>query len=549
MHPAATSSRPEASGVLAAHARLVGALCEPGCYPHAVSRIEVIETHISTVLLTGELAYKIKKPVDLGFLDFTTLARRRRCCEDEVRLNRRTAPGIYLDVVPIGGTLEHPAVGSGSPAIEYAVRMRQFAPGSTLDALLRRGALAPAQVDELASAVAAFHARIAVASPETPYGSPERVWAAALDNFRQIAAHGGDTAELARLQTWSEAEFAGLRGLVEERRRNGFVRECHGDLHLRNVALIDGRPVPFDCIEFSDALRWVDVISEVAFSVMDLLEHGERALAFRFLNGYLEASGDYAGVTLLRFYLVYRALVRAKIAAIRAGQPGLQREARMQSRDELMHYVRLAVTLTERGGASLLITSGVSGSGKTTVARALAESLGAIRLRSDVERKRLHGLAATARTGAGIGIGLYGPAASAATYGRLAELARVLLPSGFPVIVDAAFLRRAERNALRDVAREAGAQFLIVACDAPPAVLRNRILARGAAGRDASDATLAVLERQIAIRDPLAPQELADTVQFDTSLAERQIAAIARVKSRLAVTPFALPPAPEVLAP
>ena len=534
MHPAAASSRPDASAPLARHARLVGALCEPGCYPHSVSRIEVIETHISTVLLTGEFGYKIKKPVDLGFLDFTTLERRRRCCEDEVRLNRRTAPGIYLDVVPIGGTLEHPLVGSGGPAIEHAVRMRQFAPDATLDALLRRGALAPAHVDELASSVAAFHARIAVASPETPHGSPERVWAAALDNFRQIAAHGGDTAELARLRTWSEAEFAGLRGLLEERRRGGFVRECHGDLHLRNVALIDGRPVPFDCIEFSDALRWIDVISEVAFSVMDLLEHCEQALAFRFLNGYLEGTGDYAGVALLRFYLVYRALVRAKIAAIRAGQADLQSEARMQARDELEQYVRLAGTLTERGGASLLITSGVSGSGKTTVARTLAASLGAIHLRSDLERKRLHGLAATARTSAAVGAGLYAPAASTATYGRLAELARALLPSGFPVIVDAAFLRRAERDALREVAREAGAQFLIVACDAPPGVLRERVRVRERAGQDASEATVAVLERQIETREALVPEELAETVACDTSQAAHCAASLAEIRERLA---------------
>jgi uncharacterized protein len=506
---------------LAAHARLVGALCEPGCYPHAVSRIEVIETHISTVLLTGEFAYKIKKPVDLGFLDFTTLERRRRCCEGEVRLNRRTAPGIYLDVMPIGGTPEHPAVGSGGPAIEYAVRMRQFAPDATLDALLRRGALTPAHVDELASAVAAFHARIAVASPETPHGAPERVWAAVLDNFRQIAAQAGETAELARLRTWSEAEFAGLRGLLEERRRGGFVRECHGDLHLRNVALIDGRPVPFDCIEFSDALRWIDVISEAAFTVMDLLAHGERGLAFRFLNGYLEATGDYAGTKLLRFYLVYRALVRAKIAAIRAGQPDLQREARTQSRDEITQYLRLATTLGERGRASVIITSGVSGAGKTTVARALAESLGAIRLRSDVERKRLHGLAATARTGAGISAGLYGARANVATYGHLAGLAGAILPSGFPVIVDAAFLRRAERDTVRDVAREAGAQFLIVACDAPPAVLRERVLVRERSGQDASEATVAVLEHQIETREPFAPQELADTIACDTSAPAR----------------------------
>jgi hypothetical protein len=515
------------ASAIVAHARLVAALRSPRCFAHPAGRIETIETHISTVVLAGKFAYKIKKPVDLGFADFSTLQKRRRACEAEVRLNRRTAPGIYLGVVPVTGSRQRPAFGGEGRTIEYAVRMRRFPAGRTLYALQRRGVLTLAHVEALAATVAAFHSRIAVAGRGGRFGSPARIRKEALDNFRQIGAVTRDRTvlrTLERLRAWTDTEFAKLRPLLEKRRTGGYVRECHGDLHLGNVTLIDGRPVPFDCIEFNAALRWIDVISEAAFTVMDLLAHGERALGFHFLNTYLEATGDYEGVEVLRFYLVYRALVRAKIAAIRA------------RRAELKRYLSVATTLAEETREGLVILYGLSGSGKTTFARSLGGSLGAIRLRSDVERKRLHGLAAQARSGSKVGAGLYAAQATAATYQRLAELAGALLPSGFPVIVDAAFLRRSYRDLFRKLARSAGARFVIAACEAPLAELRRRVRSSERTSRDASEATLAVLERQIATREALTPAVRAAAVVCETADARRQAAALAQIELRLGLS-------------
>jgi aminoglycoside phosphotransferase family enzyme/predicted kinase len=504
----------------AEHARLIEGLCATRTFAHPVLRVETIETHISTVLLAGEFAYKLKKPVDLGFVDFTTLEKRRQSCEDEVRLNRRTAPQLYLGVVPITGSFERPVVGGDGEPIEYAVHMRRFASEATFDKV----ALVPEQVDALAALVAAFHRSVPVADPASGYGAPAVINEAALDNFRQTLPHVKDRAgldALARLQAWTEAESARLAPALEERRRRGFVRECHGDLHLGNVALIDGNPVAFDCIEFSAQLRWIDVLSEVAFTMMDLLAHGERALGFRFLNAYLEETGDYEGIALLRFYLVYRALVRAKIAALQQRQSTLER------------YLRLAETLAAPAHKGLAITCGLSGSGKTTLARTLASMLGAVHIRSDVERKRLHGIAPHSSAAAGSGAGIYAPQASAATYERLAQLARSILASGHPAVVDATFLRRAERRVFRELARRAGARFVIVRCEAPLGALQARLLAR-AGMRDASDATPAVLERQLAIREGFAPAEAEAGVTCDTLERTSVARTLTEVETRLA---------------
>lgn len=518
------------------HATLVAALRSPGRFPHRVSRVEVVETHISSVVLTGDYAYKIKKPVSLGFLDFGSLEARRRCCEGELRLNRRTAPGLYLDVVAISGTPENPVLAGAGPAIEYAVRMRQFAPQDTLDCVLRRRALAAPCIDSLAATIAAFHGRIALAAPESPFGDPVAIRAAALDNFAHIERlipPPQVRSPLAELRQRTETGFAQAQPAFASRRAGGFVRECHGDLHLGNVALVDGQPVPFDCIEFNDAFRWIDVMSEVAFMVMDLVDHRERAFAFRFLNRYLEATGDYAGIAVLRFYLVYRAMVRAKIALIRARQPDHSAEVSQQSLEAFDEYLRFAAMLARGAAPALILTCGLSGSGKTSAAQLALESVGAVRLRSDVERKRLHGLGAGARTGSPPNAGLYTPQSTRATYERMADLARAMLPAGFPVIADATFLHRAERRIFRDVARAAGAQFLILACEAPPAVLEQRIVARARNGADPSEATREVLKMQIAGRDPLDADERAAAIFCDTADASQLAAALAELQSVL----------------
>ena len=498
--------------------RLLTALTEPQRYGRGVKQVELLQTHISCVLLAGDYAYKIKKPVNLGFLDFSTLEARRRYCEEELRLNRRTAPRLYLDVLAIGGSETAPVIGAGGPAIEYALRMRRFDQEDLLDAIARRGALLPQHIDALARGLAAFHANIERAGAGDAHGSPQRILAPALQNFAQmlpLISAKPDVALLARLRDWSEQEHAALASVFEARKREGWVRECHGDLHLGNIALLEGVPTPFDGIEFNADFRWIDVMNEIAFLVMDLLDHRLPRLAFRFLNAYLERSGDHAGLRVLRYYLVYRALVRAKVSCLRAHQAGVAAQEKREVEHEYRRHLQLAERLATPAHPALLVMHGLSGSGKTTIAQSLLEALGAVRLRSDLERKRLYGLEALARSGSGLDAGLYAPEASARTYARLAELARAVLDAGFPVIVDAAFLRRSERARFAALAHDAGASFLIASCEAAPATLRARVASRARDALDASEAGLAVLEHQFASAEPLATEELAYAMQLD----------------------------------
>ncbi len=496
---------------------LIAALQNPALYDHPVERFEVVETHISWVLLTGPYAYKIKKPVDLGFLDFSTLEKRRFFCGEELRLNRRLAPDLYLDVVAITGSAESPRLGGEGPAIEYAVKMRQFPHEAQLDRVLARGELGTGHIDALAREIAAFHGRVAVAGENTPFGTPERIAQPVHDNFKTIREQSADQADFQKisdLDAWSEAAHAALTDVFRERKGGGFIRECHGDLHLANIAWVDGRAVIFDCIEFSEGLRWIDVMSEAAFLTMDLDDRGAPELSRRWLTGYLELTGDYAGLRVLRFYQVYRALVRAKVACIRMGQAGAGDRERLER--EYRGYVDLAGRYTRPAPPALAIMHGLSGSGKTALAQALVEAWGAVRVRSDVERKRLHGLAPDARTASGLDTGLYAPEAGERTYRRLADLARTALEAGRSVIVDAACLKRAQRAALREAAARTRAPFVILDVRAPEAVLRARISARAREGRDASEADLVVLDRQIATAEPLGPDERSAVVAVDT---------------------------------
>lgn len=482
-----------------------------GYFPQR-SRIE--ETHISWVLLTGCDAYKIKKALDLGFLDFSTLKKRHFYCTEELRLNRRLAPDLYLDVVAIGGSPEVPVPG-GEPAIEYAVHMRRFPRSAMMDRLLADGHITAAHIDQLAATIAEFHAALPPAAADSAFGSPAAIQNAVLENFAQLAPLLGTPADLKMLEQVREAsarEFAACEPLFRQRKASGCVRECHGDLHLGNIVLLDDTPVPFDGIEFSATLRWIDTISEIAFTVMDLMQRGQPQLAWRFLNAYLQNSGDYSGVSVLRFYLAYRAMVRAKVAAIRADQ-----EDPAQAQHELnacRGYLELARDCLTRRRPALIITHGLPGCGKSTFAQLALERLGAIRIRSDVERKRLFGLAALADSRSQTGGGIYSEEATRRTYARLHELARGLIEAGFPVIVDAAFLRHAEREHFRALANEMGAPFIIASVQTDETVLKERLMQRSSRGNDASEAGISVMQKLQLAQEPLHDQELSAAVTF-----------------------------------
>ncbi|AOW12692.1 hypothetical protein LPB72_16880 [Hydrogenophaga crassostreae] len=505
---------------------LITALLNPVHYPHAVDQVDLVVTHGAWVLLAGEFAYKIKKPVRFPFMDFSTLALRQRACETEIRVNRRFQTHdqpdtqLYMGVIPVLGTPEAPRWGEAHPAnaskaIEFAVQMRRFNETERVDHLCERGELTPAHIASLARRMVKFQSRAAVADGTQPWSHPAAAMRWPRENFNQLRALLTAPADLAlvrALSEWTEQLFVAIEPLLARRRQKGRVREGHGDLHLANMVVINGEVLPFDGIEFNDELRWTDVASDIAFAWMDLLNHRRPGLANALLSDWLDDSGDVSAPTVWSFFASYRAGVRAKIAAIRLDQlggPGASPEADA-SLAEARRYLALAQDIAYPPPPQLVITHGLSGSGKTWASSQWlqAETSGrAIRLRSDVERKRLHGVSALAPSGSGLNAGLYTPQAHTDTYASLLSRARMLLNDGWSVLVDAAFLRRSERDAFAALAMAADCPFHILAPEAPIDVLRARITARQATGTDASEATVAVLEQQLGWLEPLAPEE------------------------------------------
>lgn len=496
-------------------------LLSPECFPHPADSVELVETHISWVLLAGDYAYKLKKPVDLGFLDFSTLDRRAHFCAEELRINRRLAPELYLDVVTLRRAGDRYRFGGDGELVEYAVRMRRFRQDQQLDRCLQRGDLDVADVDEIASLIGAFHESAPAAAPDSEWGTPAVVAAPAMENFVQLGplltqTSGGEAVR--HLQQWTEDRLPVFSPAFARRRGENRVRECHGDLHLRNMARVGGRIVAFDAIEFDPALRWIDVMSDSAFLIMDLESRGRQDLAWRFLNGWLHFTGDFGGLEVLQWYLVYRHMVRAKVDAIRIDQGGLEQDEAKRLRERIDSHLSLALRLTQPPTPVLLVTCGVSGSGKSWLAERLAQRLPAVWLRSDVERKRLFGMSPTERPSGERAKALYGPAATRKTYALLAEMADTVLGHGYSVIADATYLQREDRNTILEVAARQKVPALILACDAPDTVLRARVEQRQQADRDASDAGTAVLDLQLRQREALTALEPVLTVRTDGRL-------------------------------
>ncbi len=492
---------------------LIKALSKAGAYEHEITAVSIVETHISWVLLTGKYAYKIKKPVNFGFLDFSTLEKRRFFCYEELRLNRRLVADLYIDVVPITGKPDHPKMGGAGEAIEYAVKMIQFPAGLTLSERAERGQLGSDEIDQIIGIIADFHETVAKADENSPYGDSECIKHWFLENFdhiRPLLIDDKHKLQLQEIQTWGNDEWNNRAGLMQLRKRQGHVRECHGDLHLSNMTLINGKVTLFDCIEFNPKLRWIDVVSEVAFLVIDLLHFGYDCYAYRLLNYYLQCTGDYQGMALLRYYLVYRALVCAKVSLLRHVQ---QSTVFGQACLKYVEYANLAERFTQVGQVALIITHGYSGSGKSTMAGLLAEKIGAVQIRSDIERKRLFGYRAQEHTDSGLDSGLYTQEAGRKTYLRLAGCAKAVIEAGFPAIVDAAFLKTEQRDQFRQLADECGVQFLIVDFQASDEELCRRIRQRQ---NDVSEATIDVLRHQQQSAQPLSAGEQAYVITINT---------------------------------
>jgi len=496
-------------------------MLNPMVYDHTVGSIELIETHISWVILTGEFAYKIKKPVNFGFLDFSTLQKRRKCCELEIHLNRRLAPDIYLDVVAITGTSNRPRVVAVGEAFEYAVKMKQFPQTALLDYMQENGELTFQHMDALARMVADFHQQVEVASEFVEYGNKSCLYHPVEENFLQIGEHL-DTepyeTNLLELMQWSRLEFEKRESIFVQRKHDGYVRECHGDMHLRNLIWLNNRPAAFDCIEFNPQLSWIDVMSEVAFLVMDLQSRQQYGLAQRFLNQYLEATGDYAGLVVLPFYLCYRALVRAKVDSLRLSQQDITEIEKEQFHAEFESYLQLATAYTHSSKPKLIIMFGLSASGKSTVSQQITDVMKVIRIRSDVERKRFFDMPLSVGASheidkSALDTGVYSEQASQLTYAKLAELATQVIDAGYSVLIDAAFLQHKQREVFQQLAARLGVSYIILAVTAPVEVLRQRIMERK---NDISEADLSVLEHQLTKWKPPRDDEKGMTINVNT---------------------------------
>ena len=493
---------------------LIASLLRPEAYPHPVATLELIETHISWVILTGTFAYKIKKSIKLEFLDFSTLQQRRHFCEEELRLNRRMAPQLYIDVVPICGSETSPEVDGEGRAIEYALKMHQFPQNAQLDKQLDAGLLNENDMLKLAERIAAYHHDAVTLNFISDQEAVRQVSTPQLDNFPPIDSLT-DMRTARRVRAWTTQSLRDLEHTLIERHKNGYVRECHGDLHLANLVRLPSGIVAFDCVEFSAALRNIDVISDVAFLAMDLVARARHDLAGIFVNRYLECTGDYAGMSVFGLYFVYHCMIRAKVAAVRSGERH-EAEGRAHDIEQLKHYLAVAIRWIKRSPPIVVGMHGFSGSGKTWLSTQLLPELPAIRVRSDIERKRRLGLAETASSESQPGGGAYTVRARAEVYESMMEIIDGLIEAGFNVIADASFLMHRDRQLLEAVASRSDLVVVWIDASADNDELLRRLQRRAAVRDDPSEADTGVLDYQYKHADPLTAEELKHTVLVAT---------------------------------
>jgi uncharacterized protein len=496
------------------------ALQDPAVYPEPTTTVEVRETHISLVFLTDRYAYKFKKPVDLGFLDFLTLEQRRFYCEQELTLNRRLSSGIYLEVVALHQDDQRYTFADHGPIAEYAVKMRRLPPDRSLEALLQRDEVTPESIQALARRLVTFHADHPLPISAESYGTLERVRADWGENFAQTADSIGRTQShqtYQKIQQAVTAFTARHAAWFAQRVRDGRIRDCHGDLRAEHIYFEPQQMQLIDCIEFNQRFRFIDVTSEVAFLAVDLERLGAPAVAHRFVRAYVQHSGDVSMYRLLDFYRCYRAYVRGKVTHIRlqAGPPP-------ELRDHLQHraesYFALAAQYADRlHRPLLLLTTGLIASGKSTLANGIAAALDLNLFSSDRVRKEMAGIAPETSQQAAYGAKLYSPATTQRTYDALADLARQALRRGESVILDASFAKRQARQGMAALAQEMQARYAVIECWAPEATLRERLRARQRLPTSISDAREEILSQFQRDYEPVQADEASCCVRLDTT--------------------------------
>ena len=477
--------------------------------------VQLIQTHVSYVLLTGKYAYKLKKPVNFGFLDYSTLEKRKHFCEEELRLNQRAAAELYLEVVPISKTETdagtHYQLGDTGEVVDYAVKMQQFPQETLLTSLFDRGELTEDLLQELARVIADFHLKTYTDDRIRSFGEVAQVREAFDQNFEQTEHYiGGPQTQqqFDETQAYCNQFFAEQGALFVDRMRQNWIRECHGDLHLRNICYWNNKLLLFDCIEFNEPFRFVDVMYDVAYIVMDLEARQRRDLATLFLNTYVEQTGDWEGLQILPIYISRQTYVRAKVTSFLLDDPGVPEVDKQKASETAATYYRMAWEYSQTRQGQLMLMCGLSGSGKSTVARQLAKQSGAIHIRSDAVRKHLGGIPLHQRGGAD----LYTPEMHQKTYDRLLDLGVKLANQGYTVILDAKYDRQTFREAVIATTQQQNLPLQIIHCDAPVEVLHDRLQHRTG---DIADATVDLLPQQHL--DPFTATEQTYVSTIDTT--------------------------------
>ncbi|MCX7816240.1 MAG: AAA family ATPase [Syntrophales bacterium] len=501
--------------------RIITAMSNPAFYPHNPESVDVVQTHISFIFLAGDEVYKVKKPVDFGFLDFTTLEKRRFFCEEELRLNRRLAPSVYLDVVPVteqGGSLSLSGAGQ---VVEYALRMRRLPEERMLKKLLNREDFDPSVMDVIAEKLASFHRDAATGEQVNVYGSLDTIRRNHEENFYQTEKYRDITIPSITfrfIKCYAYSFMEEKKELFEKRVRDGRIREGHGDLHLEHIIVADEEVVIFDCIEFNERFRCADVVADVAFLAMDLDYNGYPSFGDRFVKAYVNASGDGELNTLLDFYKCYYAYVRGKVVSFKLDDPHVDDREKERDLEVAQRYFDLAYTYAARMDVPVLVVmAGLMGTGKSVLAERIGKRIGAEVIRSDVLRKEMFSIPLTEHRLDPFGEGLYTEDISKRVYARALERALSTLSRGKSVIIDASYKRAEERKKVSKAAETMGVKCFVVECLCPEETVKSRLESRMRTSSDASDGRWEIFEAQKKDFEPVREFPSSLHIRVDTS--------------------------------